>query len=445
MINLRFKTHVVMMGIFLISMVTTFAIAQNSDPAPNRAEGEGPYERLIIRGANMIDGTGAPMSGPVDIVIEGNKIASVHRVGYPGVPINEARRPKGATQELDATGMYIMPGFIDMHVHTGGKPKVPNAEYTYKLWMGHGITTARGVGFGGFEFGLSERDRSAKNEITAPRMFSYHGPGSGWGKPMNTPEEAREWVRWAKKQGIDGLKLGALDPLIMEAILDEAKKLKLNSTAHLGQTGVVRMNTADATKLGLGTQTHYYGLFESMYDNNDIQPYPIDYNYQDEQWRFGQVARQWNLVTPRGEKWNALIDLFLEHDLTMDPTMTIYEAGRDVMRARNADFQQEYTLPQMWDYYTPNRSAHGSYWFDWTTEDEVQWKRFYQVWMQFINDYKNAGGRVTTGSDSGFIYNLYGFGYIRELELLQEAGFHPLEVIRSATMNGAEELYKRLD
>jgi len=62
------------------------------------SNGEGPYERLIIRGANMIDGTGAPMSGPVDIVIEGNKIASVHRVGYPGVLINEARRPKGATK-----------------------------------------------------------------------------------------------------------------------------------------------------------------------------------------------------------------------------------------------------------------------------------------------------------------------------------------------------------
>ena len=56
------------------------------------------------------------------------------------------------------------------------------------------------------------------------------------------------------------------------------------------------------------------------------------------------------------------------------------------------------------------------------------------------NEYKNRGGRVTTGSDSGFIYKLYGFGYIRELELLREAGFHPLEVIRAATLHGAEAL-----
>ena len=60
--------------------------------------------------------------------------------------------------------------------------------------------------------------------------------------------------------------------------------------------------------------------------------------------------------------------------------------------------------------------------------------------MTFINEYKNRGGRVTTGSDSGFIYQLYGFAYIRELELLREAGFHPMEVIRAATLKGAEAL-----
>jgi imidazolonepropionase-like amidohydrolase len=60
--------------------------------------------------------------------------------------------------------------------------------------------------------------------------------------------------------------------------------------------------------------------------------------------------------------------------------------------------------------------------------------------MTFINEYKNRGGRVTAGSDSGFIFQLYGFAYVRELELLREAGFHPLEVIRAATLNGAEAL-----
>ena len=130
----------------------------------------------------------------------------------------------------------------------------------------------------------------------------------------------------------------------------------------------------------------------------------------------------------------------IELDITLVPTMTIYEASRDLMRARRAEWHEDYTLPSLWDFYRPNRDSHGSYWFYWTTEDEVAWKKNYQIWMQFLNEYKNKGGRVAAGSDSGFIYKLYGFGYIRELELLREAGFHPLEVIQAATLKGAEAL-----
>ena len=117
------------------------------NPAPDRreGEGEGPFERLIIRGATLIDGTGAPPAGPVDIVIEGNRILEIVNVGVPHVPINDANRPQGATKEIDANGAFALPGFINLHAHVGGAAKSPNAEYPYKLWMAHGITTIRGV------------------------------------------------------------------------------------------------------------------------------------------------------------------------------------------------------------------------------------------------------------------------------------------------------------
>ena len=89
------------------------------------------------------------------------------------------------------------------------------------------------------------------------------------------------------------------------------------------------------------------------------------------------------------------------------------------------------------DFYTPSRVNHGSYYFDWTTADEIAWRNFYQVWFRLLNDYKKMGGRVTASDDAAYIYNTWGFGYIHELELLQEAGFHPLEVIRGATMHAA--------
>lgn len=431
------------------TLAVSDAAAQERDaaPAPNRppGEGEGPFDRLIIRGGILIDGTGAPPRGPVDIVVERNRIVQIVDVGAPGLPIDQSRRPRGPARELDAEGMYILPGFIDLHVHTCGYPKAPEAEYCYKLWMAHGVTTVRGVPFGGFEWSLKEKERSARNEITAPRMISCHriGTGQGWGgKPILDPETARQWVRWAAQQGIDCLKLGAHEPPIMAAVLDEAKKQNLGTTAHLAQTGVAQMNAADAVKLGLGTVTHFYGIFESMYDRHDIQPYPPEYNYNDEQWRFGQVARQWNLVTPRSEKWNAFLQLLRQYDATLDPTMTTYMSSRDLAKRRTAEWHETYTLPSLWDFYTPNRANHGSYFFNWTTWDEVAWKKFYQVWMEFINDYKNMGGRVTPSTDAGFIYNTYGFSYVEELENFQEAGFHPLEVIRAATLHAAEEIFR---
>ena len=412
-------------------------------------EGGGPYDRLVIRGATILDGTGAPPQGPVDIVIEGDRIAEIRSVGYPGVEINESRRPEPGTREIDWQGKWVLPGFIDMHAHTGGPGKAPQAEYVYKLWMGNGITTSRGVGHGPMLWGLQEKALAERNEIVAPRMFTYARPGEGWDQgPVDSPEKAREWVRWAADfrldgVGIDGLKLTAFDPPIMEALIDEAHQHGLGTVAHLAQTGVARMTALDAAEAGLDMMTHYYGLFESMLTDYSIQDWPLDYNYNNEQHRFGQVGRLWEQSAERGsEEWNALIDRFLELDFGIDPTMTIYEASRDVMRAREADWHDEYTLPSQWDFYTPSREAHGSYWFYWTSEDEYHWRQFYEKWMDFLNDYKNAGGIVTTGSDSGFIYKLYGFDYIRELELLREAGFHPIEVIRAATYHGALQLHK---
>jgi hypothetical protein len=134
------------------------------------------------------------------------------------------------------------------------------------------------------------------------------------------------------------------------------------------------------------------------------------------------------------------MNTLLKLDFTLDPTFNIYEASRDLHKARRAEWHEDYTLPQLWEFYQPSLRSHGSYWHSWGTEQEVAWRENYRLWMTFINEYKNRGGRVTTGSDSGFIFQLYGFAYIRELELLREAGFHPLEVIRSATLNGAQAL-----
>ena len=435
-------------GLALLLLLPAGSIAQEEresiEPPPPRAEGKGPYDRLILRGGTVIKGPGAPPIGPVDIVIEGNHITRVQAVGYPGVEIDPERRPEAAEGdvELDVSGMYIMPGFVDMHGHIGGVSQGTPAEYVMKLWLGHGITTIRDPSCGnGIDWCLERKRESEENSITAPRIEAYAAFGMGRETPFTEPEQAREWVRELAAKGGDGIKFFGYRPDIMKAAIEEANERGLRTACHHAQMDVARVNVLDTARWGLTTMEHWYGLPEALFEDRVLQDYPLDYNYANEQNRFGQAGRLWKQASaPHSDHWNAVMDELLALDFTLDPTMTIYEASRDLMRATRAEWHDEYTLPALWDFYRPSRKAHGSYWFYWTTEDEVEWRNNYRLWMTFLSEYKNRGGRVTAGSDSGFIYKLYGFGYIRELELLREAGFHPLEVIRAATYHGAQAL-----
>ncbi|MBO6793801.1 MAG: amidohydrolase family protein [Balneolaceae bacterium] len=429
-------------ALFLL-MFTVTLNAQMSD-APPRAEGEGPFDRLLIRGVHLIDGTGSPATGPVDIVVEGNKIAQIRTVGYPGLPINESRRPQADenTREIDAEGMYLLPGFIDMHAHTGGGAQGTTPDYVYKLWLAHGITTIREPGsFNGMDWTIRHREMSDKNEITAPRISAWIGFGQGADGPIINAAQARDWVKMIDDRGADGIKFFGASPEVYAAAIDEANKRGLGTMTHHAQTRVVYNDVLQSARLGLTSMTHWYGLPESMFDDKIIQDYPLDYNYNNEQHRFEEAGKLWaQAAKPGSETWNSVMNELVELDFTLNPTFTIYEASRDLMAQRRAEWHEKYTLPSLWRFYAPSRISHGSYWLDWGSEQEIAWKDNYRLWMQFVNEFKNKGGRVTLGSDAGYIYKLYGFAYIQEMELMREAGFHPLEIFQSASLKAAEVL-----
>lgn len=439
LLTLLFSLTVLSLSIF------TLPVNAATLDAPLKLDGEGPFERLILRGGIVINGEGAPPRGPVDIIIEGKKIVAIRSVGAPGVPINEKRRPKAspADKVIDISGHYVLPGFIDMHGHIAGSVDGLPAEYPFKLWLGHGITTVREPGsFNGFDWTLKHQKLSAANKITAPRIVPYLGFNMDWkAGPIFTTTDTRKWVRYIAKKGAKGIKFFGLPKKMMEAALDEAKKVGIGTMMHHAQLNVFGTNALDSARMGLTSMEHWYGLPEAMFDKKTIQNYPLNYNYNNESDRFTEAGRLWQQAAEEGsDTWNAVRDELIELDFTINPTLTIYEASRDVMRERNADWHKDFTHPKLKKFFEPNRESHGSYFFDWTTQNEIDWKKNYQKWMRFLNDYKNHGGRVTVGSDAGYIYKIFGFGFIRELELLQEAGFHPLEVIQAATLNGAEAL-----
>ena len=197
------------------------------EKAPERYRGEGPFNQLIIRGATLINGNGAPPTGPVDIVIEKNIIKSIRNVGYPGLEIKESRRPiaENGAKEIDAHGKYVLPGLIDMHGHISSQ-REGTAEYVFKLWMAHGITTIRDPSCGqGLDWVLNQKEESKKNNITAPRILAYTSFGQGAKNGINSPSEAIEWVRENADRGADGIKFFGSRPDIFRAALQENKRL----------------------------------------------------------------------------------------------------------------------------------------------------------------------------------------------------------------------------
>jgi hypothetical protein len=390
------------------------------------------YPRLVIRNATIVDGNGTPASGPKDIVVEGNIITEVVPLDPVALKRGDAKRPAGDV-EIDATGKFVLPGLINNHGHVqderGGIPQP--LDYELKLWLACGITTVRDVGSDPKKT-IPLRERSNKGEVASPRIFVYARFNAN-PAPRN-PDLARARVRDLKQMGADGIKLSGTDRDIMAAMQDEARKLGLRIAHHVG----VEETTAwDDIKLGTTSIEHWYGIPDAAIKNR-VQNFPSTYNYNNETDRFRYAGRLWREADP--ELLLKVLDGMVEAKVAWVPTLDIYEASRDLQRAQTQPWFAEYLHPTLEEYFKPNPANHGSYFIGWSSTDEAFWKENYRIWMAALREFEQRGGLIGVGDDAGFIYQIYGFGLIRELELHQEAGFHPIKVIQHATGNNARIL-----
>ncbi len=381
------------------------------------------YQRLVIRNAIVVEGNGTPASGPRDIVIDGDRITGIVNAGA-------AARTGQAGAEIDAAGQYVLPGFINLHGHSheerAGAP-MP-VDYVFKLWLSCGITTVRDVG-SDFDSVRKLRESSRKGEIAAPRLFLY----PFFGRPPDAAA-ARARVRELHGKGADGIKILGIQRDTMDAMMDEAHKLGLRVAHHVG---IEETNAWDCIRNKTSSIEHWYGIPDAALPDG-IQNFPPEYNYSDEVHRFRYAGRLWREADPA--RLDGVLAAMANAGVAWDPTFNIYEASRDVGRAQNKPEFRDYLHPALRKFFEPNRENHGSYFFNWTTADEIYWKENYRLWMAAVRKFAQLGGIVGTGEDAGYIYQVYGFGYLRELELQQEAGFHALKVIQHATGNGARIL-----
>jgi imidazolonepropionase-like amidohydrolase len=391
--------------------------AQGQAPASEAPRHGQAVKRLLIANAMVIYGNAKPAYGPMDIFVEDGLIARVQAAGS----------RTAADAVIDATGKYVMPGMVNTHMHwheeRAGVPQP--IQYERNLYLAAGVTTTRELG-GHFDRSKKWQAESAANTIVAPRMQVYWVVNRGRG----TAEAVRANVREAKARGADGLKIFGMDRDQLEALMDEARQLGLRTTTHIA---VEEVTARDFVELGVDSIEHFYGVADAALDG--IQAFPPDHNASNEIHRFARAGELYAQANP--EKLHQVIDMMVAKGVAWSPTLSIYEASRDVIRAQNLPWFREYLHPALERFFEPNLDHHGSYFVGWTSTQEVRWRRNYRVWMDALREFGVKGGRITTGDDAGYIYSVYGFGLVRELELQEEAGFHPLEVIKHATSNGA--------
>ena len=414
----------------LCSLVASTVFAQVSAPSFSGKR----LKRIVIRNAMVVDGSGKPAAGPFDIAVEGDTIVQIVSIDPVAAKEGKAKRPEKGELEIDAAGKYVLPGLINLHGHThderGGVP-MP-VEYVTKMWLACGITTVRDAWASKKVLGF--RDQIAAGTLAGPRIFAY---GGYFDAPTpTTPERARQRVRDLKAAGFDGIKLYTIDRDLMAAMMDESKKLGMRVMHHVG---VEETNAWDDIKFGTTSIEHWYGIPDAAIESGR-QNFPSSYNYNNEVDRFRYAGRLWREADP--ERLNKVLDAMVAANVAWDPTLVIYEASRDLQRAQSNPAFADYLHPVLEEYFKPDPANHGSYFIGWTSTDETFWKENYRIWMKTLYEFERRGGLIGTGEDAGFIYQMYGFGLIRELELHQEAGFHPLKVIQHATSNGAKILGK---
>jgi len=398
------------------------------------------YDRLVIRDATIVNGRGTPAEGPVDLIIEDGVITDIVKVDT--VSLNhypeDWERPDGDCV-IDASGMHVVPGLIEMHAHVpmdGDKCGPRGSDYAYKLWLAHGVTTLRTVGFGVEDTLYKHREMTAENgKLPIPRLVILHGFRNANDLAL---DEVREQVRRFAELGADGVKLIGTYYDVTEAVCDEAARLNMDGgvAIHLALNSGV--DAVMASEAGVSTIEHTYGIPEAALPG--VQSFPLDYNEMDELVRFRESAFNWIEAEEYPERVIEVLDILIANGTVWNPTMVAYESCRDLGRIRTLEWNEKYAVPSLRETWKPTPGQHASFHFDWKTSDEIAWKEKYRIWMDYLNVFFQRGGTITVGSDAGPQYVLYGFSMIRELELLQEAGIHPIEIVKMATTNAARTL-----
>ena len=373
---------------------------------------------IALTGVRVIDGTGAPAKENQTIVIRNGDIAALGDAGRVTVP------PGAAT--IDLTGRTVIPGLVMVHEHlyypTGGSVYAQLGASFARLYLAGGVTTMR---TGGNVNGVM--DIKMKSEIEAGRQAGpaidatapyLNGPNAFLQMHgLKDPDDARMQVDYWVKMGATSFKAYMnITRAQLGAAVEEAHKRQLKVTGHL-----CSVTYSEAADLGIDNLEH--GFLASTDFVADKKPDTCP----------GQGGGQQTIATldQNGEPFKALVKKLVEKKVALTSTLTVFETftpgrpkppGLEVLVAPLRE-QYERTFERV------SQNAGSAY------------AKLFPKAMALELAFAKAGGMLIAGTDptgSGGV--IPGYSNQRQVELLVEAGFTPLEAIEISTLNGAKYL-----
>ena len=390
-----------------------------------------PAGRIALTHVRVIDGTGAAPFEDSTILIDGPRIAAIEPASA-AIP--------DAYHAIDLKGASVLPGLVGMHNHMFyiARPNidasghfedplvVPQMTFSApRLYLANGVTTMRTTG--SVE---PYADLNVKSEIDSGKMIGPHmdvtgpyleGAGSHFIQmhQIISPEDARRTVAFWAEQGATSFKAYMnITRAELKAAIDEAHRRHLKITGHL-----CSVTYPEAAELGIDDLEH--GFFV----NTQLDPGKLPDKCSE-----GLGTPTLVAMKPGSQQANALIKLLVERHVAVTSTLPVFEQNLPLHAPLNPKAMAVLT-PQAKESYLYLRNFAAS---RGSTPRGQAFAEAYRNDLGLERQFVASGGLLLAGPDpTGNGGVIPGFGDLREMELLVEAGFSPLEAIRIATLNGA--------